>query len=142
MKFKDKINGALLERRIDMKRLTLILLALLMVFTFSSSTFSKEQILSFEVIDSNSINKTKIASLYRELGYILVHHANSAEREKVSQFLKDNNGREVRFYLNNESHLGVLFRLPYCFGRGLLIYSGDLKIKRYDIIEIGIPEGE
>jgi len=125
-----------------MKRLTLILLALLMVFTFSSSTFSKEQILSFEVIDSNSVNKTKITSYYRGLGYILVHHANSAEREKVSQFLKNNNGREVRFYLNDDSHFGVLFRLPYCFGRGLFIYSGDLKVKRYDIIDVVIPEDQ
>jgi len=31
---------------------------------------------------------------------------------------------------------GILFRLPHCFGRGLVIFRDDVPIKKYDIISI------
>lgn len=68
--------------------------------------------------------------------YILIHHAHSEDREVLSKWLKAHSGTEVTFVLNNREYKGVLFRLAHCFGRGLLIYEGDAKPGKRDIIQV------
>ena len=68
--------------------------------------------------------------------YILLHHAHSEDREILSKWLKTYSGTEVTFIVNQKEHKGVLFRLAYCFGRGLLIYEGDAEPGKRDIIKV------
>lgn len=68
--------------------------------------------------------------------YLLIHHAVNADRETLSRWLKANSGSEVRFIVNHKEYKGILFRLAHCFGRGLLIYAGDVRPEKRDIIEV------
>jgi hypothetical protein len=68
--------------------------------------------------------------------YILIHHAHSEDRETLSKWLRSHSGTEVTFIVNQKKHEGVLFRLAHCFGRGLLIYTGDVKLEKRDIIDV------
>ncbi|MCD6138894.1 MAG: hypothetical protein J7J91_10120 [Deltaproteobacteria bacterium] len=71
--------------------------------------------------------------------YILLHHANSADRKRLSKWLKAHNGTEVKFFANRREYKGILCRLAQCFGRGLLIYTGDFQAEKRDIIEVILP---
>jgi hypothetical protein len=68
--------------------------------------------------------------------YILLHHANNADREILSRWLKAHSGTEITFVVNHKECTGILCRLAHCFGRGLLIYKGDARPERRDIIEV------
>jgi len=68
--------------------------------------------------------------------YILLHHAHSEDRETLSKWLKAHGGTEVTFIVNQKEYRGILFRLAHCFGRGLLIYVGDVRPEKRDIIEV------
>lgn len=68
--------------------------------------------------------------------YILLHHAHSEDRQILSKWLKAHSGTEVTFIVNHKEYKGILFRLAHCFGRGLLIYAGDVRPKKRDIIEV------
>lgn len=68
--------------------------------------------------------------------YLLIHHAVNADRETLSRWLKANSGSEGRFIVNHKEYKGILFRLAHCFGRGLLIYAGDVRPEKRDIIEV------
>lgn len=68
--------------------------------------------------------------------YILLHHAIDADRETLSRWLKTYSGTEVTFIVNDKEYRGVLCRLAHCFGRGLLIYAGDVSPEKRDIIEV------
>jgi len=68
--------------------------------------------------------------------YILLHHAISADRETLSGWLKAYSGTEVKFIVNHKEYKGILCRLAHCFGRGLLIYVGDVRPEKRDIIEV------
>jgi hypothetical protein len=71
--------------------------------------------------------------------YVLLHHANAADRETLSRWLKAHSGTQVTFIADNKEYKGVLFRLAHCFGRGLLIHVADLRLERRDIIEVIFP---
>jgi hypothetical protein len=71
--------------------------------------------------------------------YALIHHANDADRETLSRWLKAHGGTEVKFIVNGEEHEGILCRLSNCFGRGLLIYKADVKPEKGDVINIILP---
>jgi len=68
--------------------------------------------------------------------YILLHQAHSEDREILSKWLKAHSGTEVTFIVNQKEYKGILFRLAYCFGRGLLIYVGDIRPEKRDIIKV------
>jgi len=68
--------------------------------------------------------------------YILLHHAHSEDRETLSKWLKTHSGTEVTFIVNQKVYKGILFRLAHCFGRGLLIYVGDVRPEKRDIIKV------
>ena len=67
---------------------------------------------------------------------MLVHHAHAEDREMLSKWLKAHSGTEVTFIVNQKEHRGILFRLAHCFGRGLLIYVGDVRPEKRDIIQV------
>jgi len=68
--------------------------------------------------------------------YILLHQAHSEDREILSKWLKAHSGTEVTFIVNQKAYKGILFRLAYCFGRGMLIYADDVRPEKRDIIEV------
>ncbi len=68
--------------------------------------------------------------------FMLIHHANAADRPLLSRWLKENSGKEVTFVVDRETGRGVLYRLAHCFGRGLLIHGESLKVEARDIIEV------
>jgi len=68
--------------------------------------------------------------------YILLHHAIDADRETLSRWLRAYGGTEVTFIINHKEYTGILCRLAHCFGRGLLIYAGDVTPEKRDIIEV------
>jgi len=71
--------------------------------------------------------------------YLLLHQANSADRETLSEWLTGHSGAEVTFVFKGEKHKAILCRLANCFGRGLLIYVGDVRPVKRDIIDVSLP---
>lgn len=71
-----------------------------------------------------------------EIRYILLHHAYNADREILSRWLKAYSGTEVTFIVNHKKYTGILCRLAHCFGRGLLVYTGEVRPEKRDIIEV------
>ena len=68
--------------------------------------------------------------------YILLHQAHSEDREILSKWLKTHSGTEVTLIVNQKEYKGILFRLAHCFGRGLLVYVGDVRPEKRDIIKV------
>ncbi len=102
----------------------------------ASPAFSLEKIkLKCEVLEVSASFKSASSQL-NGIRYILLHHANAEDREKFSKWLKAHSGTEVIFIVNHREYTGVLSRLANCFGRGLLIYTDDVKLNRRDIIEV------
>lgn len=117
------------------KSVFLCLLLLLIAFpAFCSETTT----LPCEVMEASEALSSTSDKL-NGIRYILLRHANSADREKFSKWLKANNGTEVKFIANRREYMGILCRLAQCFGRGLLIYTGDFKAEKRDIIEVTLP---
>ncbi len=102
----------------------------------ASPAFSSEKIkLKCEVLEVSTSFKSDSSRL-NGIRYILLHHANAEDREKLSKWLKAHSGTEVIFIVNNREYKGILSRLAHCFGRGLLIYSDDVKLNKRDIIDV------
>ena len=115
------------------------LICLLSLFLVVSPAFSSEKIeIPCEVMEVSS-SFTSSNPQVNAIRYILLHHANAADRERLSRWLKDHSGTEVTFIVDNREYKGVLFRLAHCFGRGLLIYVGDARPEKRDIIEVILP---
>ena len=62
-----------------------------------------------------------------------------ADREKLSKWLKAHSGAEVKFTFERKEHKGILCRLAHCFGRGLLIYTADVRPMKRHIIDVTLP---
>lgn len=91
-----------------------------------------------EVLESSdALNSTKAG--FFDIRYLLLHHANAADRERLSEWLKQNSGTEVQFTFKHTTYPGVLCRMPHCFGRGLLIYKSQVRPVKRDIIEVMLP---
>ncbi|MBW2154766.1 MAG: hypothetical protein JRH18_24280 [Deltaproteobacteria bacterium] len=69
----------------------------------------------------------------------MLRHANAEDRKAFSTWLKAHSCSEVTFTLNSRSHRGILCRLAYCFGRGLLLYTADVPIGKGAIIDLILP---
>lgn len=108
----------------------------LFLLLIDTNASAQEQItIPCEVMEASkplSTSSNKITGIR----YILLHHAQSEDREVLSKWLKTYSGTEVTFIVNQKEHKGVLFRLDHCFGRGLLIYEGDAKPGERDIIQV------
>lgn len=73
------------------------------------------------------------------LRYLLIHHANSKDRETLSNWLKTKHGANVEFFIKGRRYSGLLCRLANCFGRGILIFKADIRPEKRDIIEVILP---
>ena len=108
----------------------------LLLFCIASPAFPLEKIkIPCEVMEvSESFNSS--CSQLNGIRYILLHHAIDADRETISRWLRAHSGTEVRFIVNHKEYKGILCRLAHCFGRGLLIYTGDVRPEKRDVIEV------
>ncbi len=117
-----------------MKRWICLCFALLL--WIASPAFSSEKIkLKCEVLEVSDALKSASTKL-NGIRYILLHHANAEDRGKLSKWLKAHSGTEVTFIINHREYEGILNRLAHCFGRGLLIYTDDIRPNKRDIIEV------
>lgn len=108
-------------------------------FLCASPAFCQDRIaLSCEVMESSDALKSSIPKL-NGIRYLLLHHANAADRETLTKWLTEHSGAEVTFAFKGEQQKGTLCRLANCFGRGLLIYTGDLRPIKKDIIDVSLP---
>ena len=89
-------------------------------------------------MESSDALKSSLANL-NGVRYILLHHANSADRETLSKWLKAFSGTEVKFIFAGKEYKGILCRLAHCFGRGLLIYTADVRPVKRNIIDVILP---
>lgn len=116
----------------------LIYSCLLLLFVASPSFSSDKISLPCEVMESSESLATSSGNL-NGVRYILLHHANAADRETLSKWLKARSGTEVKFIVNGKEYEGILCRLAHCFGRGLLIYKADVKPEKRAIINVILP---
>lgn len=119
-------------------RFPLLCLWLLMLLAPSLAFASDEIRLPCEVLEASPAFKSS-SGLLNGVRYLLVHHANSADRQKFSKWLKARSGTEVRFIVEHRGYKGIFCRLAHCFGRGLLIYRDDVTAKNKDIIDLILP---
>ena len=87
-------------------------------------------------LDLFSILSLSSSSKLSGIRYLLLHHANSADRETLSNWLKEHSETEVAFLFEGKEYKGILCRLANCFGRGLLIYADNVKPVKRDIIDV------
>jgi hypothetical protein len=116
----------------------LIYSSLFLLFVGSTAFSSDKITLPCEVMESSQALST-ISGKINGFRYALIHHANDADRDTLSRWLKAHGGTEVKFIVNGEEHEGILCRLDHCFGRGLLIYKADVKPEKRAIIKIILP---
>jgi hypothetical protein len=117
---------------LDIKRLIAFCLVCLWTVT---PAFSSDSKVLCEVLEVSGTFKTSSGQL-NNIHYIVLHHARDIDRQRLSKWLRSQSGKEIRFIIHGKTYRGVLCRLTHCFGRGLLIYTGDIRPKRKDIIEI------
>jgi len=115
---------------------------LLVLFFFSvglSPAVAQDKIqLPCEVLEVSPVFQTDLSRL-NTVHYMLIHHANAADRMTLSKWLKNNSGKQVTFVVNGNKKRGVFCRMPHCFGRGLLVYIGPVKVKPRQIITLFLP---
>ncbi len=116
----------------------LILAGLLFLSGISPALAQDKIHLPCEVLEVSPVLQTDSSSL-GQIHYLVVHHANAADRQTLSQWLKARSGMQVTFRVKGREYSGVLCRLAHCFGRGLLLYDAQVKVKRRDILEIILP---
>ena len=116
----------------------LLILWFLLLLTASSGFCQDRITLPCEVMESSEALKSSMGKL-NGLRYVLIHHANAADRETFSEWLKAHSGTEVKFVFDRKEYRGILCRLAHCFGRGLLIYTADVRPINRDIIDVILP---
>jgi len=118
-----------------MVRKSLICLCLSLLWV-APPAFSLEKItIPCEVMEVSKSFESSSSKL-NGVRYILLHQAHSEDRETLSKWLKAHSGTEVTFIVNQKNYKGILFRLAHCFGRGLLIYVGDVRPEKRDVIKV------
>lgn len=136
MSILSKEKGAYM---MNIKKCLFLCVSLIWLLSTISPAFCLDRIaLPCEVLESSEALKGPSAKL-NGVRYILLHHANSADRETLSKWLKSHSGTEVKFTFQQKRYSGILCRLAHCFGRGLLIYKGDVKPEKRDIIDVILP---
>ncbi|RLC29596.1 MAG: hypothetical protein DRH37_07195 [Deltaproteobacteria bacterium] len=92
-----------------------------------------------EVLETSGSFNTN-SNAFKGMHYMLVHQANAADRETLSTWLKAHSGTEIRFIVREKKYPGILCRMAYCFGRGLLLYTDKVTVADKDIIEVILPQ--
>jgi len=113
--------------------------AIFLFLLFALPAFTADEIgMPCEVLEVSGNVKAQSDTL-RDIHFMVIHHANAADRVKLSNWLKGNSGTEVGFTVGGKKYYGVLYRLAHCFGRGLLIYRDKIDVKARIIIEVTLP---
>ena len=118
-----------------MAKRSLISLCLSLLWVTSPALALEKITIPCEVMEVSKSFESSSSKL-NGVRYILLHHAHSEDREMLSKWLKAHSGTEVTFIVNQKEYKGILFRLAHCFGRGLLIYVGDVRPEKRDIIKV------
>ena len=123
-----------------LRKWLLLAVCIIIPFFAPSSGFCQEKMrLPCEVMESSDSFKSSLAKL-DGVRYLLLHHANSADRKTLSKWLTDHSETEVTFIFEGKEYKGILCRLAHCFGRGLLIYTADVRPIKRDIIDVLLPQ--
>jgi hypothetical protein len=116
-----------------------VLLISFLCFLFSGSVGAQDSLsILCEVMEAKKAESSSSEPV-KQIYYLLIHHKDPKDREALSYCLKRKTDHEVTFSYQNEKYRGILFRLDHCFGRGLLIYFQDIKLKRGDKILLECP---
>ena len=108
---------------------------LLLFFLLHPAGLLKRKPSNARVLDAGRVNEGY--KLQRDdIHYLVIHHVQSEDRARLSSLLKTFNGHEVSFSIAWKTFPALLFRLPQCFGRGLLLFKTPLVIKKIDIIGV------
>lgn len=92
------------------------------------------EVVPCEIIEVSCTPKTEFAS---SVHYVIIHHKNGKDRQRLSQLLKAHSGQQVLFETKDGlRHKGLLRRLNSCFGRGIVIYLDNIKLEKKDIINV------
>jgi hypothetical protein len=68
---------------------------------------------------------------------ILVHHADEASRDRFARWLRANPKAVVRVRdRSGKEAAGTIFRVRMCFGRGLILLDGGIKIREGDVLAL------
>jgi len=123
----------------DIRKWLFLFVSFLSLLLIAAPVFCQDRItLPCEVMETSDAVKSSVGKL-NGIRYMLLHHANSADREILSKWLTAHSGTEVKFTFQHKEYRGVLCRLAHCFGRGLLIYRGDVRPIKRDIIDVILP---
>jgi hypothetical protein len=72
--------------------------------------------------------------------YALIHHAREQDQAAFAEWLRSHKSAEVSFITKDGTpHHGILSRLKYCFGRGLLIYADPVGLAEKDLVQLELP---
>lgn len=118
--------------------IALFTVPLFLVLAISVSAADKIK-LPCEVLEISGAPHTR-SDTFKKVHFMVIHHANAADREKLSTWLKANSGTDVWFTVLHRKYQGILYRMAHCFGRGLLLYTDRIDVKARDIIEVTLPE--
>jgi len=110
-----------------------------LVFLSPLRVFAVDEIkMPCEVLEVSGSAKT-LTDAFQNIHFMVIHHANAVDRERLSKWLKENSGTEVTFFVRHQIHKGILYRLAHCFGRGLLLSTDKIDVKARDIILVNLP---
>lgn len=121
-----------------MTKLSMIILTLLTAFSSprflnQGAMLAKLECQVLEVSGPSTAASRPLAAI----GYAILRHKNSDDRERLSAWLRAHSGTEITFAAaDGHPHRGVLRRLRMCFGRGLLIFVDPVKLKEGQTIVI------
>jgi len=115
-----------------------VLFIFIIAFTVSTVNAENTVTIAGEVFESAGPIQLN-GSRLNGIRFSLLRHANAADRQKLSEWLKRHRQAEVQFVVDGSKYNGVLCRLAYCFGRGLLLYDADITIRKNDIINLVLP---
>jgi len=92
-----------------------------------------------EVVDIASYVYKISSSEFGSLNCLIIQYSREADREKFLSWLKNNNRRQVLFFVGNKKLKAVLLRAYNNPERGLLIYKYDIIPNRHEIIRLILP---
>jgi len=114
----------------------LALIVVLAAGTVGAAHGSERVALDCEVLEVSG----KYLGNAKEFGaihYVMIRHKDSADWDRLSEWLKTRSGSDVSFTgPDGRSHKGVLRRLKMCFGRGLLIFSDPVEISEGSVLKV------
>lgn len=111
----------------------------LVIVLIPSIVFSQGVRIKCSVLDVGGPTKGTINGELNNVRYMVIHHAYKRDREILSKKLRECSGKIVTFLAVDKDYKGVIYRLPACFGRGLLLFDKNAGVNKRDMIEVIFP---